>query len=213
MWRGWRRSAPVKPGQNYYVGCAIACDSKGGDYRMHMHWRRADGSLASAGMGSTQDGVAGKRDWTLTSSRVKASEDAASLEIHLTNQNYGTATYDSVFMIPVNVGEVRDFIGGKEGVFQVPAVVKVFKDSTFAASEETIDLKKGRAAHCALALDEEEILQLALRLPQDGEYQVSATRPVKRVGGAFLLRRMRPFANSRRRPLVATDGSAIGPIR
>ena len=186
MWRGWRLSAPVKPGQNYYVGCAIACDSKGGDYRMHMHWRRADGSLASAGMGSTQDGVAGKRDWTLTSSRVKASEDAASLEIHLTNQNYGTATYDSVFMIPVNVGEVRDFIGGKEGVFQVPAVVKVFKDSTFAASEETIDLKKGRAAHCALALDEEEILQLALRLPQDGEYQVSATRPVKRVGGAFL---------------------------
>lgn len=186
MWRGWRLFIPVQPGQNYYLGCAIACDSLGGDYRMHMHWRRADGTLATSGMASIQDSVSGKSEWTLCSGRAVASPDAESVELHLTSQNYGTSTYDSVFMIPVNVGEVRDFIGGKDGVFQVPAVAKVFKDSTFAANEEALDLEKGRAAYCALALDEEEILQFALRLPQDGEYQVDASLPVMRVGGAIL---------------------------
>ena len=160
-WRGWRRVAPVEPNQTYLIGYALATDCQAGAYDMYFHWLKEDRSLSSGGMSSLGKSTSGKTSWKLLNGFARASYDSKFLEIHLTNQTHGTAEYDSVFMTPVDVGEIVSFAGGKNGVFQVPAVAKVFSDSTFAANEPEIN--DGNPAVCSLARNEQETLQVAIR--------------------------------------------------
>lgn len=179
-WRGWRRSVRVEPNQTYLFGYAIRTDSTSGSYDMHLHWRKDDRSLAKGGFDSLARPTSGKTPWTIKSAVRRASEDATIAEIHLTNTNYGVSEYDSVFVTPVDSATVESFEGGEKGVFQVPAVAKVFTDTTF--SKDAQSLNSERPATCALALGEEETLQIAIRADAEnqGEYRVSASVPTLR---------------------------------
>ena len=179
QWRGWRRIVRVQPNQTYLFGYAIRTDSTGGSYDMHLHWRKDDRSLAKAGFDSLGRPTSGKTPWTVKCAARRASEDATIAEIHLTNQTYGTSEYDSVFVLPVELASVVALEGGARGVFQKPAVAKVFSDATFTSGEE---LSADAPATCALALDEEETLQIAIRLDEAraGEYRVAAPAPTLR---------------------------------
>lgn len=183
-WRGWRRSVRVQPNQTYLFGYAIRTDSTGGSYDMHLHWRKDDRSLAKAGFDSLGLPASGKTPWTVKCAVRRASEDATIAEIHLTNQTYGASEYDSVFVLPVDSASVESLEGGEEGVFQVPAVAKVFPETTFP--KDASELTAERPATCALALDEEETLQIAIRpsLEKQGEYRVSAPAPTLRGAAA-----------------------------
>lgn len=178
-WRGWRRRVAVEPGQTYLIGCAMATDSASGNYDLHMHWRKADGSLASGGMASLGRPLSGKTDWTLRVGVSRASNDSDFVELHLTNMSNGISEYDNVFVAAIDQATVVEFAGGQTGVFQVPAVAKVFPDTTFGANAVRVDEKY--AARCALALDEMETLQIAFRPGkgslEPGEYFVSAPAP------------------------------------
>ncbi|MBR0226407.1 MAG: DUF4091 domain-containing protein [Thermoguttaceae bacterium] len=182
QWRGWRRRVSVAPNQTYLIGYAIATDSTAGQYDLHMHWRKKDGSLAGAGMSSLAKPTSGKTDWTIKSSLATASSDSDFVELHLTNQTYGVSMYDSVFVVPVVGATPVEFSGGQSGVFQVPAVAKVFSDTTFA--NDAAPVAAENPASCALALNEEETLQIAVRIASGttlaGEYSVEARRPVLR---------------------------------
>ncbi|MDD3590803.1 MAG: DUF4091 domain-containing protein [Thermoguttaceae bacterium] len=177
-WRGWRRRVKVEPNQTYVVGYAIKANSQSGSYDLHMHWRAEDGSLTSGGFAALGKGVGGDADWALKTGSIRAGSDAELLELHLTSQARGTAEYDSVFVAPVDFAEPVDFYGGKRGAFQVPAVAKVFSDTTFAASEPTVTAKN--PAVCALALDEEETLQLAFRVGRDATWRLDGPAPTLR---------------------------------
>lgn len=175
-WRGWRRSLAVEPGQTYCVGYAVRCESQTGNYDMHLHWHDAKGKLAAAGMSSIGKPISGSTPWSLKCNVTRASNDAATLTLHLTNQTRGLVEYDNVFVFPISSAEVVGFYGGKSGAFQVPAVVKVFTDTTFAHDEETLDAKN--PARVAMAKCEEEPLQIALRGMETA--QVAASRPTLR---------------------------------
>ncbi len=175
-WRGWRRVVDVTPGQTYLIGYAVKCDSKGGNYDLHFHWRQENGALAASGMNALGKAVSGKTDWTLKFGFSRASLDAKKVELHLTNQTRGTAEYDSVFITPIDRAEPVEFIGGKSGAFQVPAVAKVFQNTTFSENEQ--EVSDANPATCALALGEEETLQIAFRPREDARYVVDAPAPV-----------------------------------
>lgn len=181
-WRGWRRSVAVTPGQNYCFGYAIKTDSKAGSYDMHLHWRKKNGELSSAGMSSIGKPVSGKTDWTFKCGMSKASDDTDLLELHLTNMTHGASQYDSVFLVPIDVAEPVGFFGGKQGVFQVPAVVKVFRDTTFASNEQ--EISASNPAKCLVARGEEEAIQIAVRGIEPGK--VTASRPKLRGSDAVL---------------------------
>ncbi len=181
-WRGWRRRVAVEPNRSYLLGHVVSTDSAAGSFDLHIHSRRSDGTLADGGMAALGKAVGGKTDWTLKTGAIRTTNDCAFLELHLTNQTRGTARYDSVFVVPVENAEPIAFCGGRTGVFDVPAVVKVFPDTTFAAGEKPVDAKN--PAFCALALDEEETLQLAIRAAKDERLQVVVRAPeLKTAGG------------------------------
>ena len=178
-WRGWRRVVRVRPNQTYLMGYAVKTNSAAGSYDMYLHWLKEDRSLAKSGMDSLGRQTSGKTPWTLKSAVRRASSDAEFVEIHLTNQTYGTAEYDSVFILPVEIASVAALEGGARGVFQKPAVAKVFSDTTFTTDAR---VSVDNPATCALALDEEETLQIAIRLDEAraGEYRVAAPAPTLR---------------------------------
>lgn len=174
-WRGWRRRVAVEPNRSYLLGYVVSTDSEAGSFDLHFHSRRTDWTLAEGGMSSLGKAVGGKTDWALKTGAVRTTSDCAFLDVHLTNQTRGTARYDSVFVVPVENAEPVAFLGGRTGVFDVPAVVKVFPDTTFATSEAPVDAKN--PAFCALALDEEETIQLAIRSAKDERLEVVVRAP------------------------------------
>ncbi|MBR4976818.1 MAG: hypothetical protein IKY61_07150, partial [Thermoguttaceae bacterium] len=141
-WRGWRRRVAVEPNRCYLIGYVVATDSEAkaftGSFDLHIHSRRADWALAEGGMSSLGKPVGGKTDWALKTGAIRTTNDCAFLDLHLTSQTRGTARYDSVFVAPVENAEPIAFLGGRTGVFDVPAVVKVFPDTTFAADEAPV---------------------------------------------------------------------------
>ena len=174
-WRGWRRRVAVEPNRSYLLGYVVSTDSESGSFDLHFHSRRSDWTLADGGMAALGKAVGGETGWTLKTGALRTTADCAFLDLHLTNQTRGTARYDSVFVVPVENAEPVAFCGGRTGVFGVPAVVKVFPDTTFATSEAPVDAKN--PAFCALALDEEETLQLAIRAAKDERLEVVVRAP------------------------------------
>ena len=174
-WRGWRRVVKIEPGQSYLFGYALATDTSAGAFDMHLHWLKGNRSLADSPFGSLGKSASGKTNWSLKSAILRAPNDAEFVEIHLTNHIYGVAEYDDVFALPVNVAEFVEFGGGKSGVFQVPAVAKVFSDTTFAANEP--EITTATPATCALALDEQETLQIACRATSTNQFHAYLLPP------------------------------------
>ncbi|MBQ8363015.1 MAG: hypothetical protein IJX36_03675, partial [Thermoguttaceae bacterium] len=178
-WRGWRRRVAVEPNRTYLLGYVVSTDSEAkaftGSFDLHIHSRRADWNLAEGGMSSLGKPVGGKTDWALKTGAIRTTNDCAFLDLHLTSQTRGTARYDSVFVAPVENAEPIAFLGGRTGVFDVPAVVKVFPDTTFAADEAPVDAEN--PAFCALALNEEETIQLAIRSAKDERLEVVVRAP------------------------------------
>ncbi|MDO5565858.1 MAG: DUF4091 domain-containing protein, partial [Planctomycetia bacterium] len=181
-WRGSTQSVKVTPGRKYLCGLWMSCDSDGNDYRLHVHQRKANGEISSGGMSSIGSGMGGKTDWTLINNVVQASHDTAAIQLHLTTAHSGTVRHDGVFLIEIESATPIAFGGGKDGVFQVPSIVKVFHDSTFAASRRSLvkiasgDIASG-SAMIAAARNEEESLQLAIRLPKSELLSVSVSKP------------------------------------
>ncbi len=189
-WRGWRRVIDIVPGQTYCYGYAIRTDSNSGNYDMHLHWHKKNGELSGSGMSSLGKPVSGKTDWTLKCGMSRASDDTAKLTMHLTNQTRGVVEYDSVFILPIDDAEPIVFRGGKRGVFQAPAVVKIFRDSTFSPNEP--ELGEGSPAKCVAAKGEEEVVQIAVRGLD--ACKVSVTEPTLRGNDAIKLAKPELFA-------------------
>jgi hypothetical protein len=162
-WRGWRQDVPVQPGRTYLVAAWVKCrDVRGGEVRVHVHRRTADGQLsAHEPMTSIGPGITGTSDWTLLSGRLAVPTDTRFLQVHLTTDQSGTIWHDGVVVHEVVPGQLGAVEGGTSGgppVWLVPAVVKVFPDD--------LPLRRPAPIEIACARREREPLQLAVRSHQ-----------------------------------------------
>ncbi|MBL7044200.1 MAG: carbohydrate binding domain-containing protein [Pirellulaceae bacterium] len=162
-WRGWQQNVTVKPGRTYLVSAWLKCkDVQGGEVRVHAHRRTADGGLSkNEPYASIGPGISGTTDWTLLSGRLTMPEDTVNLHVHLTMEQSGTVWHDNVVVTEIVTGTVVGLEGKPSetpeqlAVWQVPAIVKVFRD-------DVPPREPGRIA-IAAARNEREPLQLALR--------------------------------------------------
>lgn len=180
-WRGWRRRVALEPNRTYCFGVATSSEPGSDAFDLHFHQRRDGGELASGGMGSLGKQTPGGSAWSLKCGSLRTTSDADYVEFHLTSAGRGTFRFDSLFIAPVDLATPIAFLGGKNGVFQVPAVVKVFGDTTFRS--DAIEVGENSPATVALALGEEETMQFAIRAEKDAVVSVDATAPTL-VSGA-----------------------------
>jgi hypothetical protein len=132
-WRGWHQNVPVQPGQTYLLAVWVKCQDVDGDVRVHAHRRQADGQLsADSPYASIGPSIGGTTDWTLMTGQLTMPHDTTVLQLHLTMEHTGTLWHDNVLLIPVSRRRVacRTLVRPHRsaGVWQVPAVVKVFHD-------------------------------------------------------------------------------------
>ncbi len=177
-WRGWHQTVPIRPGATYLLSAWLKGENlSGGDARVHVHLRKADGSLAAtSGMTSLAQGISGTTDWTLTSGLFTMPDDAAQFQIHLTTTASGTVWHDGVSLAEVVLGRIATFqcrpIPTSESlaVWPVASVVKVFPDDPAPASKQLLQI--------STAGNEREVLQLALRTGREiDQVRVRATPP------------------------------------
>jgi len=162
-WRGWRQSVTVEPGRTYLLSAWLKCkDVQGGDVRVHAHRRTADGGLSkNEPYASIGPGITGTADWTLLSGRLTMPEDTVNLHLHLTIEQSGTVWHDNVTMTEIITGTVVGLEGKPSetpeqfAVWQVPAIVKVFRDDVPPREPGRIEI--------AAARNEQEPIQLAVR--------------------------------------------------
>ncbi len=176
QWRGFHQKVAVKPGAKYFCGYWISTDSKTGGYQVHLHQSRANGQLSSGGMSTLASSVGGQVDWTLKTNLIQVADDTEFLEFHLTSPQAGTVRFDGLFMIEAESVAISSFEGGRTGIFQIPTIVKVFPDTTFASSAQI--LSSGNSARISMAKNESEGLQIALRSPQTEQFRVAVSVPV-----------------------------------
>ena len=184
QWRGFRQSVSVEPEMNYLCGYAISTDSLSGGYQLHLHHKTADGKFAGGGMGSLGKVVGGKTGWTRQLGIISTSKDTARLELHLTSTASGKVRYDDIFLIPMERTEPVYFSGGRDGCFQIPAIVKVFEESTFEAEHQNLGEKE--SAFAVMSKNETETIQIAIRSRSKVLYQLGVTEAVERKSGARL---------------------------
>lgn len=160
-WRGWQQRIPVKAGTTYLVAGWLKCQDLEGEARIHIHFHDSQGRLCkSGGMTSVGPGVRATQPWTLVSGLVKTPNDAASLTLHLTTNVSGTLWHDAIFVAEVcNVSCVKREAApmAKDAfvVWQVPAVVKVFREDPPVRERQSIQVSAAKG--------EWEALQLAVR--------------------------------------------------
>ncbi|MHB8897447.1 MAG: glycoside hydrolase domain-containing protein [Thermoguttaceae bacterium] len=179
-WRGWHQAVPVRAGGTYLLSAWLKCEGLGGgDLRVHVHLRKADGSLCrTSGMTSLSDGISGTTGWTLTSGLFTMPDDAAQFQIHLTMNAKGTVWHDGVSLAEVAPGHIARFecrpVSPAQGLalWPVPSVVKVFPDDPVPAATEPLQISS--------AGNEREALQLAFRTGRAIRgAQIRATAPVR----------------------------------
>jgi len=162
-WRGWQQGVPVRPGHTYLFAAWVKCqDVRNGDVRLHAHRHTADGKLSEhnpmVGCGSA---IHGTTDWTLMSGRFTMPEDTVRFQLHLTMNATGTVWHDGVLLAEIVPGKVVRLEGrpveaaAGVSVWQVPAVVKVFREDPAPS--------KAGPARISAARNEKEPLQLAVR--------------------------------------------------
>lgn len=161
-WRGWRQDVPVRPGRTYLLAAWVKCQDAEGSVRVHAHRRQANGEMsAHAPYASIGPSITGTTDWTLMCDQLTMPEDTNILQVHLTMEDTGTLWYDNVLVAEVLGSRVvgqesrSGQTGGELALWQVPAVVKVFRDDSPESS--------GQALRIEAARNESEPLQLAVR--------------------------------------------------
>ena len=134
-WRGWTQSVAVRPGASYLVaGWIRTAKLRQGNAQIHVHIHTSSGGLSRhTPMRSTGGALEGTTDWTLLSALFTMPEDAATLQVHLTTDGFGTIWYDGVLVtevIPARIVgmEGRPVGGGQIAVWPVNPIVKIFPD-------------------------------------------------------------------------------------
>jgi len=179
-WRGWQQSVPVKAGHTYLYGAWLACEELEGSALLHAHLRTARGHVASGGFLSAGAGISGTTSWTPMFGTATVPADASQLQIHLTMDAHGTLKHDGVFLAEcLNAAagdpETPPMGHGELAVWPVDPIVKVF--------HETLPPAKRAAGAIALARNEEEALQLALRAGRDiADLEIAVDPPKRRDG-------------------------------
>ncbi len=166
-WRGWQQNVTVRPGRTYLLSAWLKCqDVQQGDVLLHAHRRQTDGSLsADQPMTSVGPSITGSTDWTLLSGQLTMPNDTVNLQLHLTMQHSGTLWHDDVAVVEVIPGTVARIEGKPSqspeelAVWQVPAVVKVFRDDPAVNQPSPVQISAAR--------NEAEPLQLAIRSARD----------------------------------------------
>lgn len=179
QWVGVRQGPlSIRPGASYYVGALVKTGELGDVIRIHAHIHDATGKTIT--FLSTGQGLGANQDWTWLSTSFRAPAEAADVQIHLTMNTWGTASYDNVSLFEVaQPGPLQraPLVSGDLSVAVVDPVVKVFPDDRIAAAGE---------ARLSLGRNEYEPLQLAVRLPS-GEARARVTvAPVRGEDGAEL---------------------------
>jgi len=178
-WRGWQQGVPVRPGHTYLFAAWVKCeDVQSGDVKLHAHRHRADGKLSEhSPMVSCGTSISGTADWTLMSGRFTMPEDTVSFHLHLTMDATGTVWHDGVLLTEIVPGKMVRLEGrpveAADGVsvWQVPAVVKVFREDPVA--------RNTGPAQISVARNEKEPLQLAVRSARAlGGVRVAVDPPV-----------------------------------
>ena len=171
-WRGWYQSVPVKPGKSYYFGGFVSGEGLSSDVRIYAHAHARDGRTTQ--MMSTADSIAGAAPWTPCFGVCTAGSDDATLELHLTTDGSGALAYDGILVaefLRAVVGDLEARPAGTDGALAVEAVdpvVKVFRETR---------VRNGGAFAVALARNETEPLQLAVRSPRAARLVVEVTPP------------------------------------
>ncbi len=183
-WRGFRQSVKVTPNTRYLCGYTVSSDSPSGGYQLHHHQKTADGKLSTGGMGSLGKTVGGKTGWTRQLGIIKTTADTERLELHLTSTAAGTVRYDDLFLIAMESAEPVGFSGGRDGCFQIPAIIKVFEQTTFEENRQ--DLGARESAFAVMAKNEKETIQIAIRSKSKKLFQLAVTEPIGRQNGLKL---------------------------
>ena len=184
-WRGWRQTVPVRPGATYLLSAWLKCQGiEADEVRVHVHLRKADGSLAqTGGMTSVAQTISGNTDWTLTSGLFTIPEDASQFQIHLTTTAAGTVWHDGISLAEVEAGTIARFecrplpSADDFALWEVPSVVKVFPDDP--AGQKIY-------GGIASARNEREVLQLAMRAGRSCEGVRVRVTPAGSPNGAKL---------------------------
>jgi len=162
VWRGWHQAVAVEPGKTYLLAARMKCRAVVGDVCVHAHKHDAAGRLSNQGpMVSIGPAISGTRDWTVMSGVFTMPEDTVSFRLHLTMNTSGTVWHDGVLLSEILPGRIARIEGRTSpetagvSVWQVPAVVKVFRDDP--APQDV------PPAAVSLARNEKEPLQLAIR--------------------------------------------------
>ena len=171
-WSGWRQTVSVTPGRTYFYGAFLSGDNLEAGATVHAHLLNAKGRHVPGGMTSAGRGVSGTAPWTPVFGTFSASADTAKVSLQLTMNGSGAVAHDGVLLTEYTAAKVGDpeFApdSGSAGlkVAQVDSVVKVFR-------ETVVDETPGKALGIALAKNEAEALQLAVRSAKGGHLSLS----------------------------------------
>lgn len=223
-WNGWRQTVKIAPNRSYFFGAWMKSAQKSGTLSIHIHFLNAENQhTVSGSMTSVSASSRGENEWTFVGGMLRSPADAAYMSLQLTVNENGVFCYDNVLVTEMETGTPERFQGGSTGIFQVPAIVKVFPDSTYPRNPE--ELQNLSFHPVTTAKNEEETVQFALRYPSDRRYEVElvpaasadgktvlptelyavATVPVKHVTSYYNTRTAKWF-----RKLPSGNGSADG---
>lgn len=165
-WVGWRsQPIAVKPGASYLLSGWLKARALKGDATIYAHFHDAAGALCKSGaMVSTSPGVSSDSEWVNSTGFLTAPPDAATIEVHLTMNTFGTLRHDGLLLCEVVEGVIRNVhsaagealpAGQALQVWEVNPLRKVFPDTPPQASARRVAVE--------LARNEYEPFQLALR--------------------------------------------------
>ncbi len=176
-WSGWRQTVPVTPGRAYFYGAFISGDDLTEGATVHAHLRTAKGGLSAGGMQSAGRGVSGTAPWTPVFGTLTATEDTAKVDLQLTMNGTGTVAHDGVLLTEYTAARTGDpeFAPCRGDapalqVAQVDPVVKVFRETPVEDA--------GAPFAVALARNETEPLQLAVRSATGGRLELAVESPL-----------------------------------
>ena len=187
-WSGWRQyGVPVKPRAAYlFAGYVKTEGVRDGTVRLHGHWKRADGKLATSPFFSVGKGLAADTDWTLCMGAVRAPADAAAVDLHLTMNARGTVWHDGVLLCEIvnaeggslDLARPPKAAATAYDLWKVNPLVKVFPDDP---PDEAV-----KSVHIAAARNEREVFQIVARAnrPLKG-FNVSVSKLVNARGHAL----------------------------
>lgn len=159
-WRGWRQSVPVEGGKSYLYGAWLATEEVKGSAQLHLHVKDAKGATVPGGFLSAGTAIGGTTRWTPMFGVTAADAGVARFDLQLTMNASGTLKHDGVLVaacLDAHAGAIESLPLDADAmeVWPVNPIIKVFHN--------TIPPQAAPSAAIALAKNEEETLQLAVR--------------------------------------------------